>query len=385
MACQQIPGAAASAGTPTPRPARGAPQNFRSLNIEIACALWPGDLDYHAIDARIINWAKKIINDDRKDWKRWSAVIHMQADILAYDRQTIFDMIRHAPDPEVCHQGNALKSYVADFLNQHGVRSEHTGEQNSGESHCGDEEHHEEATSNVQMEADRIDETQNDAGLPESQTGERPGKSHTAADLLPVTVATLPGHQPATCFNHLMVDIECMGRHPLAPVVAIAAVFFAPETGESGPEFYEVIDLHSAITCGGQPDGEAILWWLRQSSETRAAILSDTAIPLGEALLQFELFIGSHADGGTDTVQIWGNGAAFDNAIIRQSFVSAGLEPPWCFRNDRDVRTLVALGNAAGIDLRDSIPFEGVPHHALDDARHQVKYASAIWQRLMAH
>ncbi|HGC2943034.1 TPA: 3'-5' exoribonuclease, partial [Escherichia coli] len=36
-----------------------------------------------------------------------------------------------------------------------------------------------------------------------------------------------------------------------------------------------------------------------------------------------------------------------------------------------------------GFDARTTIPFEGVPHNALDDARHQAKYVSAIWQKLI--
>ncbi|OPX51360.1 hypothetical protein B5P53_11960 [Citrobacter portucalensis] len=34
------------------------------------------------------------------------------------------------------------------------------------------------------------------------------------------------------------------------------------------------------------------------------------------------------------------------------------------------------------INPRFDIPFEGSMHNALSDARHQVKYVSAIWQRL---
>ncbi|ELY3762622.1 3'-5' exoribonuclease [Cronobacter sakazakii] len=39
------------------------------------------------------------------------------------------------------------------------------------------------------------------------------------------------------------------------------------------------------------------------------------------------------------------------------------------------------LGRAAGFHPRYEIPFEGDLHNALVDAKHQVKYVSAIWQR----
>ncbi|WP_208744868.1 3'-5' exoribonuclease domain-containing protein [Citrobacter portucalensis] len=37
---------------------------------------------------------------------------------------------------------------------------------------------------------------------------------------------------------------------------------------------------------------------------------------------------------------------------------------------------------SVGINPRFDIPFEGDMHNALSDARHQVKYVSAIWQHL---
>ncbi|MCV8018502.1 3'-5' exoribonuclease, partial [Escherichia coli] len=50
----------------------------------------------------------------------------------------------------------------------------------------------------------------------------------------------------------------------------------------------------------------------------------------------------------------------------------------------RDVRTIVELGKAIDFDARTAIPFEGERHNALDDARYQAKYVSAIWQKLIS-
>ena len=41
------------------------------------------------------------------------------------------------------------------------------------------------------------------------------------------------------------------------------------------------------------------------------------------------------------------------------------------------------LGKAIDFDARTAIPFEGERHNALDDARYQAKYVSAIWQKLI--
>lgn len=51
--------------------------------------------------------------------------------------------------------------------------------------------------------------------------------------------------------------------------------------------------------------------------------------------------------------------------------------------NDHDVRTIVTLGRSIGFDPKMDMPFDGERHNALADARHQAKYVSAIWQKLI--
>lgn len=84
-------------------------------------------------------------------------------------------------------------------------------------------------------------------------------------------------------------------------------------------------------------------------------------------------------------VQVWGNGATYDNVLLEASYDRAGIPCPWKFWNDRDVRTIVELGKAVGCKPRYEIPSEGEPHKAISDALHQVKYVSAILQRLTEH
>ncbi|ECA5180790.1 TPA: 3'-5' exoribonuclease [Salmonella enterica] len=178
-------------------------------------------------------------------------------------------------------------------------------------------------------------------------------------------------------WNHLSVDLETMGTNPDAPINSIGCKFFDPATGEMGPEFSKAIDLE---TSGGIIDRKTIKWWAKRSREAQSAIFTDE-IPLDDALLQLREFINENS--GESFVQIWGNGANFDNVILRRSYERQGIPCPWRYHNDRDVRTIVELGNSIGFDVRMAIPFEGVPHNALDDARHQAKYVSAIWQKLI--
>ncbi|HFV5472673.1 TPA: 3'-5' exoribonuclease [Escherichia coli] len=179
-----------------------------------------------------------------------------------------------------------------------------------------------------------------------------------------------------TC-DHLMIDLETMGKNPDAPIISIGAIFFDPQTGDMGPEFSKTIDLE---TAGGVIDRDTIKWWLKQSREAQSAIMTDE-IPLDDALLQLREFIDENS--GEFFVQVWGNGANFDNTILRRSYERQGIPSPWRYYNDRDVRTIVELGKAIDFDARTAIPFEGERHNALDDARYQAKYVSAIWQKLI--
>ncbi|HGT5023978.1 TPA: RecE family exodeoxyribonuclease, partial [Escherichia coli] len=58
---------------------------------------------------------------------------------------------------------------------------------------------------------------------------------------------TVNGHHEITSTSrtcdHLMIDLETMGKNPDAPIISIGAIFFDPQTGDMGPEFSKTIDL----------------------------------------------------------------------------------------------------------------------------------------------
>lgn len=185
-------------------------------------------------------------------------------------------------------------------------------------------------------------------------------------------------------YVHVMVDLETMGKKHNAPIVAIGAVVFDPATGSIGESFYKVVCLESSVNWGAVIDPSTVIWWLKQSSEARSEIVNDDAIPLLDALLQFREFVSDNVAGGSKKAQVWGNGASFDNSILRSSYDCIAEDYPWEYWNDRDVRTMVELGQAISFDPKTTIPFEGSRHNALADAIHQARYVSAIWQRIIA-
>ncbi|HEO9372618.1 TPA: 3'-5' exoribonuclease [Klebsiella pneumoniae subsp. pneumoniae] len=185
-------------------------------------------------------------------------------------------------------------------------------------------------------------------------------------------------------YVHVMVDLETMGKKNNAPIVAIGAVVFDPSTGSIGESFYKVVCLESSVNWGAVIDPSTVIWWLKQSSEARSAIVNDDAIPLQDALLQFREFVSDNVAGGSKKAQVWGNGASFDNSILLSSYDCIAEDYPWEYWNDRDVRTMLELGQAISFDPKTTIPFEGSRHNALADAIHQARYVSAIWQRIIA-
>lgn len=250
--------------------------------------------------------------------------------------------------------------------------------------------HTEEATSNVQMEETDNNEIKANPEVSQSETAVLPVKSADATGDASASLNNEPVHHIETdplnaFYTHLMVDMETMGNGPDAPIVSIGAVFFEPSTGNTGAEFYRVVSLESSMSFGMKPDASTIQWWLKQSSEARSAILVDEAMGLLETLELLADFIAENAANGSHTVQLWGNGCSFDNVILRRAYALTDTPFAVPFWNDRDVRTMVELGKSVGINPRFDIPFEGDMHNALSDARHQVKYVSAIWQRLTAN
>ncbi|EMM1152500.1 3'-5' exoribonuclease [Citrobacter freundii] len=290
--------------------------------------------------------------------------------------------------PEIANMGNGVFSIDGLMGNQPAVAlsvvdqvRQHAVEEKLQQANT------EETTSDVQMEKTDDREIKANAEVSQGEAAALPVESTDAAGEPPASLNNEPLHHIDTdhlnaFYTHLMVDLETMGSGPDAPVVSIGAVYFDPSTGNTGAEFYQVVSLESSMSFGMKPDASTIQWWLKQSSEARSAILVDEAMGLRETLELLADFIAENAANGSHTVQLWGNGCSFDNVILRHAY--ALTETPFAvpFWNDRDVRTMVELGKSVGINPRFDIPFEGDMHNALSDARHQVKYVSAIWQRL---
>ncbi len=180
--------------------------------------------------------------------------------------------------------------------------------------------------------------------------------------------------------KNIMLDLETLGTGSNAPIISIGAVFFDPLTGKTGEEFYEVVSLTSSAQYG-ELDASTVQWWMKQSDEARAVFNVKSQVTLLSALNAFSAWIhdrdAPNEENKPDVI-VWGNGASFDNVILRNAYKATHQIAPWFFFNDRDVRTVVDLGRyLRNIDPKKEIN-HGTAHNALDDAYFQVRYVSRI-------
>lgn len=107
--------------TESSRPRRSDKPTYRTINYEIGCALYDGELDLHTL-RHAMDFAKRVIAEGREDWKSWSASLCIIPNIRDYDRQTIIEVVRKAP--VAVHKGNPdlRRTWCESFLAIHGVR-----------------------------------------------------------------------------------------------------------------------------------------------------------------------------------------------------------------------------------------------------------------------
>jgi len=169
--------------------------------------------------------------------------------------------------------------------------------------------------------------------------------------------------------THVMIDIETLGKGNYACLLSVGAVKFDPQLDTIADKFYVDIDPESCVKHGLRMDAPTVMWWLKQSDAARAAITEHERLDLPAALNGFSDWYGS------TPLPTWGNGATFDNVILRNAYELANVDCPWTFREDRCFRTLKSLSDSRP-------PRAGVEHNALHDALYQAETLQIIAREL---
>ena len=176
----------------------------------------------------------------------------------------------------------------------------------------------------------------------------------------------------------IMLDIETLDTAQSAVVLSIGAVVFDPHSKALGETFYVefTTDLDTQQRVGRTVSAATITWWMQQGAAAKQ-VFADPApegvrrVSTAQGLTEFASFV---ARNGGKKVELWGNGADFDNVIIGSLFDSFGLIKPWSYGKNRCYRTMKRV-------FGENVPLvrQGVHHNGLDDAITQAVHLQEIF------
>ena len=168
--------------------------------------------------------------------------------------------------------------------------------------------------------------------------------------------------------TNVMLDIESIGSRQGDVVLSIGACKFNKD--EVTDKFYVAIDVGDSLLHGFTVDYNTVRWWSGQKPEAIAPAWYGNRIPCHKAAYKFASFVDHNT-------LVWAKGPDFDCSMMAAFYEKLGIKMPWAYRNNRDVRTILAMHDTAN-----QMPFEGVEHNALDDAIHQAKQIIQVYRDL---
>lgn len=188
-------------------------------------------------------------------------------------------------------------------------------------------------------------------------------------------------------YTDIMVDLETLDVSPRAVILSVGAVAFNIDEVESVRDFLhgenrQQRSFAQRISLDGQLPERTVTnstfqWWMKQSEAARDALCGE-ANSLFASLSDFKTWV-REVSGGNDKgkVRLWGNGAAFDNAILRDAYALLHEEHPIPFRNDMCYRTVKAMLHPGKVEVEDAELL--IAHNARHDAIYQAVVLQKIW------
>lgn len=169
----------------------------------------------------------------------------------------------------------------------------------------------------------------------------------------------------------VMVDIETLDTTPNAVILSIGAVAF----NRAGviDTFYTNISLKDNLKHNRTISEDTFYWWMSQDKQA-GKVLGENPTTMYLALHRFLEFMRSNGD--IRKLRLWGNGAAFDNVILRDALsqITLGGAEVWKFYNDMCFRTYVKMNNIERVRPT-------VAHDALSDALAQTQSLLDHWKK----
>jgi hypothetical protein len=173
--------------------------------------------------------------------------------------------------------------------------------------------------------------------------------------------------------TEVMMDLETLSVRPHAVILVIGAIKFNrgqtwdtninEKTLEKLDTFYVRIKIESCEKVGLHTDISTQKWWGEQEDDVKYEALSNPdRVSLKKALTKFAEWYGKNP-----RQKIWGNGSSFDCSILGEAYKRCGLDIPWKFWLERDLRTMLDIG---GVKMNDLPQYK--KHHALYDCYRQI-------------
>lgn len=163
---------------------------------------------------------------------------------------------------------------------------------------------------------------------------------------------------PSLNTMHVMVDIETMGKTPGHAILSIGAVTFDSKGIHS--EFEERISLESCLEYDMEIDDDTIDWL-----EDQDANFTVEGRPLPEVLQDFSQWLPN------SNYKVWANSPSFDCNFLKDAYSRCGMDLPWNFWEQRDVRTAEEFFSYVSDGSSPNPDIDGNPHNPLYDAKEQ--------------
>jgi hypothetical protein len=155
----------------------------------------------------------------------------------------------------------------------------------------------------------------------------------------------------------LVLDLETLGTGDDAAVVSIGAAFVG------GPSAVWRVLPFEAMSHGTTTQS-TLDWWAKQCPEAREELTG--TLSTQQAVTGLKEWALANGFGRQST--IWGKGPSFDCVLLKNAMARAGVAAFWQFWQERCVRTILQM-----VPEANSLQFEGTPHRAEDDARHEAR------------
>lgn len=196
--------------------------------------------------------------------------------------------------------------------------------------------------------------------------------------------------------TNAMLDLETLGTNQegLPVVLSIGMSVFELDGEGYGNSILVHPNRKQQINTGSVMEYDTVKWWMQQSDQAR----NDAFCELPPAVVYIDEAgrVTKGIDSGVilsmeriykfcveNTVnRIWGNGASFDNVILRGLFHKANVQFPTGFWTDMDLRTLHHAAELIDKDRATRVKKgkrRGTHHNALDDVHHQIWQAQQYW------